>query len=97
MKLYEIILRILNIQGFIIMRITIHNIVPSRPLNSLEHCLCSTSMTNIRTGRDSKPVPLSFKPQLDRIDLEVMWINLKCVCIFISIITLLISLIDTSG
>ena len=27
----------------------------SRPLNSLEHCICTASMTNIWLGRDSNP------------------------------------------
>ena len=38
----------------------------SRPLNSLEHCICTTSMTNIRPDRDSIPVPLCFESQPDR-------------------------------
>ena len=37
----------------------------SRLLNSLEHCIWTTPMTNIRPGRDSNPVPLSFAPQSD--------------------------------
>ena len=47
------------------MHSTIDNTVHSRPLNSLEHCICTTLMTHIRPGRDSNPVP-SFEPQLDR-------------------------------
>ena len=38
----------------------------SRPLNSLGHCTCTTSMTNIRPDRDSNPVPLCFESQPDR-------------------------------
>ena len=33
-----------------------------RHLNSLEQFICATSMTNIRPGRDSNQVPLSFVP-----------------------------------
>ena len=29
----------------------------SKPLNSLERCICTTPVTNIRPGRDSNPVP----------------------------------------
>ena len=39
------------------------SIAHSRPLNSLEHCIFTTSMTNIRSDRDSNPVPLSFDPK----------------------------------
>ena len=34
----------------------------NRHLDSSEHCTCTPSMTNIRPGRDSNPVPLSFEP-----------------------------------
>ena len=34
-----------------------------RPLNSLEHCVCTTSMTNIQPSLDSKPI----SPQPDRV------------------------------
>ena len=46
---------------------TIDNTAQSRPLNSLEHFIhvFTTSMTHIRPGRNSNPVPLSFEPQLD--------------------------------
>ena len=37
-----------------------------RLLNSLEHCIYTTLMTNIRPGRDSNQVPLSFEPQPDQ-------------------------------
>ena len=33
------------------------------PLNSLEHCICTTTMTNIRPDRDSSLVPPGYKPQ----------------------------------
>ena len=39
----------------------------SIPLNILEHCICTNSMANIRPGRMSNSVPLSFKPQPYRI------------------------------
>ena len=53
-------------QGLFIVHNTIDNTAHSRPLNSLEHCIGTTSMTNIRSGRVSYPVPLSSEPQLDR-------------------------------
>ena len=55
-----------RLQGFFIVHTTIDHTAHSRPLNSLEHCICTASRTHIRPGRDSKPVPLSFEPQLDR-------------------------------
>ena len=42
--------------------ITAHSI----PFNSLEHCICTTSMTNIRPDQDLNPVALSFEPKQDR-------------------------------
>ena len=54
------------LQRFFIVHSTIDNTAHSRPLNSLEHCIRTTSMAHITLGRDSKPVPLSFEPQLDR-------------------------------
>ena len=36
------------------------------PLNSLEHCIGTTSMTNIRPDQDLNPAALSFEPQQDR-------------------------------
>ena len=53
------------LQGFFTVHSTIDNTVHSRPLNGLEHCICTTLMTHIRPGRDSNPVP-SFEPQLNR-------------------------------
>ena len=44
---------------------TIDSAAHFRPLNSLEHWLFSTPVTNIQTGRDSTPAPLSFEPQPD--------------------------------
>ena len=32
-----------------------------------EHCICTTTMTNIRTDRDSNLVPPGYKPQLIRL------------------------------
>ena len=42
--------------------ITVH----SMHLNSLEHCIGTTSMTNIRPDQDLNPVALSFELQRDR-------------------------------
>ena len=41
--------------------------VLSKPLNSLEHCISTTTMSNRRPVRDSNPAPLSFEPQSYRI------------------------------
>ena len=56
------------LQGFFKVHSTINTTSHShsRPLSSLEHCICTTLMSNIRPGRDSNPVHLSFKPQPDR-------------------------------
>ena len=35
-------------------------------LNSLEHCICTITMTNIPPDRDSNLVPPSYKPQTIR-------------------------------
>ena len=48
------------LQGFFILHITIDSTTHSRHLNSLEHCTCTTSMTDIRPGRDSSPLTHSF-------------------------------------
>ena len=45
------------------MHSTIGSTVHSMPLNSLEHCICTTTMTNIRPDRDSNLVPPGYKPQ----------------------------------
>ena len=37
-----------------------------RLLNSLVYCICTTSMTNLRSEKDN-PVSLSLEPQPDRI------------------------------
>ena len=50
----------------VIAQSTIDSNVNSRSLNSSEHCICTTPMINIRPGRDSNPVHLSFEPQPDR-------------------------------
>ena len=42
---------------------TIGSTVHSMPLNSLAHCICTTTMTNIRPDRDSNLVPPGYKPQ----------------------------------
>ena len=45
------------------MHSTIESAAHSTPLNSLGHCICTTSMTNIRPARHSNPVLLSLEPQ----------------------------------
>ena len=37
--------------------------VNSRPLNCLEHCICTNTMINIRPDQDSNLVPPGYKPQ----------------------------------
>ena len=54
------------IQGFIIVHTSINSTAHSWPLNSLQHCVCTTSMKSIWPDRDSNPVHLSFEPQPDR-------------------------------
>ena len=49
-------------QGFFILHSTIVSTEPSRLLNKLEHCICTTTMTNIRSN-DSSLVPPGYKPQ----------------------------------
>ena len=44
--------------------------IHSRPLNSLEHCICTTAMTNIRPDRHSSLVPPGYKPRA--VDTNVM-------------------------
>ena len=51
------------IQGFFIVHSTKYSTVHCIPLNSLEHCICTTTMTNIRPDRDSNLVPPGYKPQ----------------------------------
>ena len=51
------------LQGFFIVHSTIGSTVHSMPLNSLEHCIGTPTMTNIRPDRDSNLVPPSYKPQ----------------------------------
>ena len=41
---------------------TVHPI----PLNNLDHCICTTTVTNIRRDRDSRLVPTGYKHQLIR-------------------------------
>ena len=49
------------------MHSTMGSTVHSMPLNSLEHCICTTTMTNIRPDRDSNLVPPGYKPQSIRV------------------------------
>ena len=51
------------LQGLFIVHSTIGSTVHSMPLNSLEQCICTTTMTNIRPYRDSNLVPPGYKPQ----------------------------------
>ena len=51
------------------MHIAIDITAHSMPLNSLEHGVGTTSMTNIRLDQDLNPVALSFEPQQDRMAL----------------------------
>ena len=50
------------LQGFLV-RSTIGSTVHYMPLNSLEHCICTATMTNIHPDRDSNLVPPGYKPQ----------------------------------
>ena len=49
-------------QGFFIVYSTTGSTVHSMPLNSLEHCICTTTMTNIWPDRDSNLVSPVYKP-----------------------------------
>ena len=53
--------------GFFVLHIIIENTAHFRPLNSLEHCIHTNSMVNIRSDWDSNPVPLSFESLPDRV------------------------------
>ena len=50
-------------QGFFIVHSAIGSTVHSMPLNSLEHCICTTTITNIRPDRDSSLVTPGYKTQ----------------------------------
>ena len=54
------------LQGFFIVHSTIGSTVHSMILNSLEHCICTTTITNVRPDRDSNLVPPGYKPQSTR-------------------------------
>ena len=47
------------LQGFFIVDSTIDSTAQSRPLNSLEYCICITPKTNIPPSRESNSVPLT--------------------------------------
>ena len=51
------------LQGLFIVHSTIGSTVHSMHLNSLEHCICTTTMTNIRTNRNSNLAPPGHKPR----------------------------------
>ena len=53
-------------QDFFIEHTTMDSTPHSRPWDSLEHCKCTTSTTNMWAGRDSNLVLQSFEPQPDR-------------------------------
>ena len=50
------------------MHSTIGSTVHSMPLNNLEHCICTATMTNIRPARNSNLVPPGYKPQSIRMN-----------------------------
>ena len=50
-------------QGFFLVHSTLDIAVHSMPLNSMEHCICTTMMTNIRPERHSNLVHPGYKPQ----------------------------------
>ena len=51
-----------ELKGFFIVHSTIGSTVHSKPLNSLEHCVCTATRTNIRPDRDSNLVPPGYEP-----------------------------------
>ena len=51
------------LQGFFMVHSTIRSTIHSMPLNNLEHCICTATMTNIRPDRDSNLVPPCYKLQ----------------------------------
>ena len=64
--------RIEWLDGFFRVHSTIDRNAHSRHLNNLQHCIYTALMTNIRPGRDSKPVPVSFELQPDRMS-HILW------------------------
>ena len=58
--------RFLHIIAICIVHITTDSTAHSMHLNSLEYCIFSTSMTNIRPGWDVNAVHRSLGPQPDR-------------------------------
>ena len=51
------------LEGFFIVHSIIGSTIHPIPLNSLEQCICTAPMTNIRPDRDSNLVPPGHKPQ----------------------------------
>ena len=51
------------LRGFYKVHSIIGSTVHYRPLNSLEHCICTTTMPNIRPDQDANLVPPGYKPQ----------------------------------
>ena len=72
------------LQGFFIVHGTIGSSVHSMTLNSLEHCICTTTMTNIHPDRDSSLVPPGYKPQSIRMSHRGWPINTNnnVVCVY---------------
>ena len=84
------------LHGLFIVHSSIGSTVHSRPLNSLEHCICTTTMTNIRSVRDSNLVPPDYKPQSIRMSLRgqpacltavsmVIMVSLACLTVVIMV------------
>ena len=70
------------LQGFFIVHSTRGSTVHSMPLNSLEHCICITTMTNIRLDRDLNLVPPGYKPQSIRMNMINITLQVSRYCIF---------------
>ena len=60
---YALLLFRMTSRAFSSAQYTIGSTVHSRLLNSLEHWICTTTMTKIRPDRDSNLVPPGYKPQ----------------------------------
>ena len=51
------------LQGFFIVHSTIDSTIHPRHFNSLDDCICTTTMINIRPDRESNLVPSGYKPK----------------------------------
>ena len=85
-----------DFKRFFIVHSTIGSTVHTRHLSSLEHCICTTTMTNIRPDRDSNLVPRGYKPQSIRMS---HWGRPSCVVLtaFLVVILLFARLLDMSN